>query len=288
MKYSVGLVAASAALVSAVPNTPHIHQTREVPMPNPGEITVLEAKYSVSNPDELPAHAPNATAAETEFLNKYQPLSDAAAKAVAPVTQVKFASTGSCSREYPCWSVERGGLASIGDKQEISRNQIAAILDELTKKDKCAFDKTAPELAFSGLRISIDGAVLQVFSPPAELEAEILAGMVFDMYKLQCNDVTTNSIRAVAAKTDDKERPALAMCVYPEGADPVVTGNFCRGLQLDGQHMPDDKEMEPMPMTPVEQEEELTTQIVERGFDSIQGILNIGCGFFDIPILCSE
>jgi hypothetical protein len=36
---------------------------------------------------------------------------------------------------------------------------------------------------------------------------------------MQHNNSATNSIRAVQAKTDSKERPFLALCVYPKQAD---------------------------------------------------------------------
>ena len=36
------------------------------------------------------------------------------------------------------------------------------------------------------------------------------------------------------AKTDNQERPFVALCLYPQDADPAQAYNFCISNELDG------------------------------------------------------
>jgi hypothetical protein len=53
------------------------------------------------------------------------------------------------------------------------------------------------------------------------------------MYKMQHDNPATNSIHAVQAKSDGQERPFVALCLYPEGADAMQAYNFCLSNNLD-------------------------------------------------------
>lgn len=54
------------------------------------------------------------------FLNKYQPLSDAALKKVSPV-KGPFASSGYCLQDFFCLFIGKAAVATIGNKEEIKR-----------------------------------------------------------------------------------------------------------------------------------------------------------------------
>jgi hypothetical protein len=217
-------------------------------------------------------HAPsNLPASQKAFLDKYQPLSEKALSAISPVDNGAFSKAGSCFAEYPCFSVERGAVATIGDKQEVTRDQVSAILDHLTSSPTAVIDQSNSDTMFSSLKVTKNQATLQVIAAPGTIQSDILAGMVFDMFKLQSEDPATNAIRAVKAKTDGKERPFFALCLYPEGADKTQEAyNFCIGNQLDG--------------TP-------TLAPPKRSQDkrfSFEGGVSMLCSFIKIPLLCHE
>lgn len=201
------------------------------------------------------------------FLEKYQPLSKVASDEVGPKNEARFSSVGHCFSEFPCFSVERAAAATIGDKEEVTVEQVSAILDQLTANSSSTvnFGQSQGPNSMSGLKMSASQATLEVVAYPGTMPVRFLAGMVFDMYKMQHDDPATNSIRAVQAKTDGKKRPFVALCLYPEGADQAQAHNFCLGNNLDGS-----------PAIPHD-------RMAKRFFDDI---LDFGCGLIDIPILC--
>jgi hypothetical protein len=90
----------------------------------------------------------------------------------------------------------------------------------------------------SGLKVTANQATLEVIASQGTVPSNVLAGMVFDMYKMQHDDPATNAIRAVQAKPDGQERPFVALCLYPEGVDATQAHNFCLRNGLDGSPMP--------------------------------------------------
>lgn len=207
--------------------------------------------------------------AQEAFLEKYQPLSEAALSSIRPVSQATFSKTGSCFSDYPCFTVERAAVATIGDEEEVNRDQVSAILDSLNSTASVMVEQDDnPATLYPSYTKTIQGATLQVIAPPGELSTHLLSGLVFDLFKLQSDNPLTNSIRAVQAKTDGKERPFVALCLHPEGADALQAYNFCIGNELDGK---------PSPRVP-------TSNVNKRL--SFEGGLNFFCGLIKIPILC--
>jgi hypothetical protein len=158
-------------------------------------------------------------------------------------------------------------MASIGDKEEVSQEQVSAILDRLTTTPTVTFEHDATTM-LSGLKLTLNQATLEVIALQGTMPTNFLAGMVFDMYKMQHDDPTTNSIRAVQAATDGQERPFVALCLYPEGANATEARNFCLGNELDGERTP-------------------FSQDKSKRF-SIEHGLNFLCGLVKIPIICHE
>lgn len=232
----------------------------------PAGVQVLPTNVTSTDKSGFPAAADNMESSQKAFLDKYQPLSDAALKKVSPV-EGPFSSSGFCSQDFPCLSVDKAAVATIGDKEEIEREQVAGLLDQLTKSPKAKFDKV-PGNVFTGLKMTHDGAVLDVIAAPGEIESNVLGGMVFDMFKLQADDISTNSIRATQAKTKGANAPLLALCLYPEGVDSQKMYQFCVGNELDGSPMRKDAR---------------SSSVAKRQEGGISGII---CSIIDIPLIC--
>ncbi|CAN9352588.1 unnamed protein product [Alternaria alternata] len=200
------------------------------------------------------------------FLQKYQPLADLASKEIGSKDQDLFTSAGYCFAEFPCFSVERGATVTIGSQEEVTPQQVSAILDQMLLSSTVTFAPN-PATSLSGFLLTTNKATLQVIATPGFMSSSFLAGMVFDMYKMQSNSPATNAIRAVQAKTDGKERPFLALCVYPEQADSVQAHNFCLGNELDG--------------TPSSAHVK-----TKNKRQSIEGLLSTFCALIEFPLIC--
>src|SRR3954467_6377307 len=97
-----------------------------------GGVQVLPAAIVAPDRAALVPAPTNLPADQKAFLDKYQPLSKKAFVAVSPVNKGAFSNTGSCFTKYPCFSVERRGVTTLSDKEEVTREQVSAILNHLT------------------------------------------------------------------------------------------------------------------------------------------------------------
>ena len=229
-------------------------------------VHVLTTNVTSTDGSGFPSTTGKLDSAQKAFLEKYQPLSDAAVEKISPV-EGPFSAAGFCSKDYPCLSVNKAAVATIGNKEEVERDQVVGLLDQLTKTPKTRFGKV-PGNVFTGLKIVYEGAVLDVIAAPGEIDSSVLGGMAFDMFKLQADDIATNAIRATQAKTQGGSNPLLALCLYPEGADSQKTYQFCVGNELDGS---------PMPSPTV------SASSAKRQEGGVSGII---CSIIDIPLIC--
>jgi hypothetical protein len=185
------------------------------------------------------AHTPkNLTSTTRAFLDAYQPYSTVANNFTGVKNGDKFSSTGLCFSEYPCFSVNHGAVASVGTKPKVTNDQISALLDSVLAAQYVTFDHTHHDKVSTGFKTSKNGATLEVIAPAGILPSFVLAGMAFDMFKLQPNNAHTNSIRVMQAPSEIQPNPEMALCVYPDlgsnKADIKAMQNFCAGKELDG------------------------------------------------------
>ena len=252
------------SLVTALPAQP----SDSVLSRNAGsDIQVLPADVHGPNTSALQPAPANLPSSLLSFLEKYQPLANAARTEIGPTDEAVFTSAGHCFADFPCFSVERGAIASIGKQEEVTQEQVSALLDSLVSSPTVVFKPNAPSM-LSGLKLTAKQATLEVIAAQGTVPSRFLAGMVFDMYKMQHDNPATNSIRAVQAKTDGQERPFVALCLYPEGANATQAHNFCLGNKLDGSPMP-------------------ATQSKAKRFLIKHG-LSLLCGLILVPLLCHE
>jgi hypothetical protein len=175
----------------------------------------------------------NLDATTKAFLDKYQPLSDAASTFIGPTKNDLFDSAGFCYVDYPCFSVEEAAVATVDSTPAITQTQMAGLLDNITANSTVTFGQSATD-EISGMQISSNGAVLEIISAPAMWPSDAMAGVAFDLFKLQGGDSSSNAIRAFLAATDGAPNPMIALCLYPEAANRAAVSDFCLGMDLVG------------------------------------------------------
>src|SRR3954464_15930734 len=82
-----------------------------------GGVQVLPAAIVGADRAALVPAPTNLPADHRRPLDKYQPLSEKAFVAVSPVQKGAFSNSGTCFAEYPCFSVHRRNLATLGTKE---------------------------------------------------------------------------------------------------------------------------------------------------------------------------
>jgi hypothetical protein len=228
---------------------------------------VFPADVHGPNTGALHSAPANLSSSTRSFLQKYQPLANATSANIGAKSKAMFTSAGHCFAKFPCFSVERGAIASIGTQEEVTQEQVSAILDRLMSAPTATYAPTFANMV-SRLKVTANQATLKVITSQGTVPSNVLAGMVFNMYKMQHDDLATNAIRAVQAKLDGQERPFVALCLYPKGVDATQAHNFCLGNGLDGSSMPH-------------------TRALAKRFSFEHGIQFL-CGIIPVPILCYE
>ncbi|KAF2651335.1 hypothetical protein K491DRAFT_682226 [Lophiostoma macrostomum CBS 122681] len=206
------------------------------------------------------------------FLDKYQPYSNKAMGVIGSVNNDHFSKSGHCWQEYPCFSVERPAVTTIGNKEEVKKDQVSAILDSISGSPTVEISQTNSGNPYNSFVKTQNGATLQVIAPKGTVDSNLLTGMVFDMFKLQSDDASTNAVRAIQAQTDGKARPFLAICLYPEGADKVSAFNFCIGDEQNGS---------PTPLDPSQNSKRFSLE------ETADGLMGFGCSLIHLPIVCA-
>jgi hypothetical protein len=220
------------------------------------------------------AHQPtNLTADASAFLSKYQTYSDAASSLTGPKQNDQFSAAGWCFEETPCFSVDRVSVvampaASGQPLPALTTAQVSGLLDSLLATANTTFDNSNHDTVFTGLKTTLNGAVIEVIAPQSTVPSPLVAGMVLDTFKASVGS-GANAVRSVEAQEDGGPAPTVAICLYPDGADATASQNFCVGKELDGSVVLSTL------LTPA-------TVVSKRSF-SLFGDL---CALIDIPILC--
>lgn len=241
------------------------------PQASGAPVQLLPQTVQGPNANALAKTPSNLASTTKSFLDTYQPRSSVASDFIGPKNGAHFSSAGYCFAEYPCFSVNQGAMASIGTKAEVTAEQMSALLDSVLTQDHVTFDHSTMTSMLSGFKTTKNGATLEIVAPAGTMSSSVVAGMAFDMFKLQSNNAQTNSIRAVQTPSDGHPAPIMALCVYPDqGSDTThltAIQNFCVGKELDGSVAPASQRM------------------TKRDF-SIGALLGDVCSVIDLPILC--
>ncbi|KAF8848146.1 hypothetical protein BDZ45DRAFT_811003 [Acephala macrosclerotiorum] len=241
-----------------------------VPKATGPAVQAIPLTVSGPNLSEL-AHQPaNLTADAKAFLSKYQTYSNVASTLLGPKQNDKFSAAGWCFQETPCFSVGRVSVvampaASGQPLPALTTAQVSSLLDSLLATTNTAFDNSNHDTVFTGLKTTLNGAVMEVIAPQSTVPSSLVAGMVLDTFKASIGS-SANAVRSVEAQEDGGPVPTVAICLYPDGADAAASQNFCVGKELDGSVALS---------TPA-------TIVNKRSF-SLFGDL---CSLIDIPLLC--
>ncbi|KAI9702336.1 MAG: hypothetical protein M1836_000815 [Candelina mexicana] len=225
----------SAALIPFVSSTPTDFNSNE------REQSVKQIPQTVKgeSKDKL-NKAPSTLSSQTvDFLKRYQHYSDDASKVVPSYGKITFSSEGQCYAEYPCFSVNKAEKAAIKSSDgkpvpEITEGQMTKLLDAILAEKDTHFDDSNPDSPRGGLKHAEQDATLEIIAPKGKVPSNEAAGMVFDTYKLQAGDDSTNAVRAVIAQPENGPKAQIAFCLYPNGVDQNAAKNFCIGKELDG------------------------------------------------------
>lgn len=177
----------------------------------------------------------------THFLNTWQNLSDTATNVIQSVGSIvlDISFKGECSATFPCKSVGDVETATFGNSTQISQTQMTALLQQITGQSDLALNATKIASTVNRVRLNTDDIILEAFSTAKSIRTDVLAGMVFDMYKNQASAngtaVNTNAVRATVASIPCKSTPNVpeSICVYPSNADAKQARKFCRASVSD-------------------------------------------------------
>jgi len=117
--------------------------------------------------------------------------------------------------------------ANGSDLATITEDQMTSLLNDILATRTTAF-KAGIFNGINELQYEKGSVSLSVYGLDATTPSDILAGIVFDIYKIHADDTATNSIRAVQVENK------VALCLSPVGADPVAVQNFFFGKEING------------------------------------------------------
>jgi hypothetical protein len=214
-----------------------------------------------------------------DFLNKYQKYSEEAEDYLGD-HEASFTNAGYCFDETPCLTVSKIGTAVLrtSDKKtlpEISNAQIGKILDKIVSAPNVTLGPTNDGTPVNGYFLTEGGATLKVIGPSGNFTSAVLAGFVFDSWKVQAGDNPANAVRSRLCKNNDAKQFPLGFCLYPETADENYAGNFCFGKELDGSNGKNGQHSK----------REIDARSVEA-----RSILDIAaglCSIVEIPLICT-
>jgi hypothetical protein len=213
-----------------------------------------------------------------DFLEKYQKYSEEAEDYLGD-HEPSFTNSGYCFNETPCLTVSNIGTAVLRTTDnktllEISNDQIGKILDKIVSTPNVTFGATKDGTSVNGYFLSESGANLKVIGPSGNFSSSVLAGFVFDSWKVQAGDNPANAVRSRLSLNSNPNQFPLGFCLYPQTADQTYARNFCFGMELDGS------------ASKTTSKRDINGRSIEaRSF--LGGIASAICKIIHIPLICT-
>jgi hypothetical protein len=217
-----------------------------------------------------------------EFLTKYQKYSEEAEDYLGD-HESSFTNAGYCFDQTPCLTVGKIGTAVLrtSDKKtlpEISKDQIGKILDKIVSTENVTLGPTKDGTVVNGYYLTESGATLKVIGPSGNFSSAVLAGFVFDSWKVQAGDNPANAVRSRLCRNNNPKQFPFGFCLYPESADATYAQNFCLGKELDGSAAKSASKRDTM-------KREIDARTIEA-----RSLLDIAaglCSIVEIPLICT-
>ena len=171
-------------------------------------------------------HAPSTLKPdEKAFLNEFQPL-------VNPLTTDKDIANGWCYEEYPCQSIVDPATAKLHSSNgialpAITLDEVTELLDLLLKTKTVDLEPSLFEGVTSN-SLMTDKIDLTLYALNLNINSSTIAGAVFDLYKINADSTSINTIRGVQVEN------FFVLCLKPNGVDPIAAQDFCLRRELDG------------------------------------------------------
>ena len=195
----------------------------------PQEVTFI--KWTVADASQLP-HAPETLQRDVKtFLEKFQPSANKVGVTI-PKGNKSIVSNGWCYAEYPCLSITAPATVEIRGTSgnalpDITHTQMAGLLTDIMKTPTATFTPSFFN-GINSLRHESNGIALIVYAFSESRPSELIAGSVFDLYKILTDDTSTNAVRGVQLENQ------VVICLTPVGADLMAAQDFCVGRELNG------------------------------------------------------
>lgn len=175
---------------------------------------------------KLPRAPTTLKADETAFLEKFQPL-------VGTFTVGDNIANGWCYAEYPCHPLSNPATAELPGANgvalpAITPTEATDLLNLLLDMKTVDLKPSSLYPGFTTSSVMTDNTDLTLYALTNSIDSAIIAGAVFDLYKITADSVTKNTIRAVQVQTK------FTLCLRPKGAELTTAENFCLGKELNG------------------------------------------------------
>ena len=188
-------------------------------------------KSTVADAPQLP-HAPKTLGPDIiTFLNRFQPSANKVSATIFKGNE-SIVSNGWCYAEYPCLSITAPATVEIRGTSGntlpgITHTEMTGLLTDIMKTPAATFTPSFFN-GINSLKYESNGIDLTIYAFSDSRPSDLIAGSVFDLYKIHSDDTSTNAVRGVQLENQ------VAICLTPVGADPTAAQDFCVGRELNG------------------------------------------------------
>ncbi len=102
------------------------------------------------------------------------------------------------------------------------------LLNLLLKTKTVDFKPSSLYEGFTTSSLMTNKAALTLYGLATSINSSVIAGAVFDLYKIDADSGATNAVRGVQVENQ------FTLCLSPHGAESKVAQNFCLGEELNG------------------------------------------------------
>ena len=199
------------------------------------EVQALKQDITGADPTEWPKADGHQAERYKKMLDKYQKFSEEASEDIGAKSHNHFSSAGLCDQKHICVTITNASIAQLEPAQgkkpkAVGKKQMAALLNHVSTQKTITLNKEIHKGFLHRGKQKVEGVVARFTAPKKEIKPEVLAGYLFDAWKLMALEKEPTAIRAVRAQTDGQPIELMSFCLYPEGFKKKQVKNFCLGI----------------------------------------------------------